>query len=139
MQWVGNDIIRNAVFFVVDNSSTIHADNGENRFFVLTEGPIDVINNSAGIAETKFSNNFYLSPHYSRNENSLYMNKTGILKFKAHGKKMAQKHRNFFSFYLQHFYINFMNYSLLIVYSTGRGRRSETYSKLTSGRDIKSK
>ena len=35
----GNKLVKNAVIFVVDNSSSSHADNPKNTFLVLGEGP----------------------------------------------------------------------------------------------------
>ena len=54
----GNDFARNVVRFGVDNSSSSHTDNLENKFLVLGERPIDDINGSVGTAKTKFNIKF---------------------------------------------------------------------------------
>ena len=45
-----NDVSRNVKIFGVDNSSSSHADNRQNKFLVLVEGATDDINDSIGAA-----------------------------------------------------------------------------------------
>ena len=53
-----NELARNSVIFVVDNTSSSHTGNPKNNFLLLGEGLIDGINDSIDAAEWKFSINF---------------------------------------------------------------------------------
>ena len=52
------DTPRNVIIFDMDNSSSSHAYNCKNNFFVLGKGPTFVINGIFGSPEKKVSNNF---------------------------------------------------------------------------------
>ena len=59
VEWsFGKDYARNVLMFVVDNSSSSHADNLKNNFLVLGEGNTFGINGSFGAPEKKFSISF---------------------------------------------------------------------------------
>ena len=49
----GDNVSRNVLVFVVDNSSSSHIDNQKNNFFVLGKGTTDDIDDSTGVVETK--------------------------------------------------------------------------------------
>ena len=90
-----NDIARNVIVFRIDNSSSSHADNRENNFFELGEGPAFRINGSFGSPEKKFSINFRkvntkfcLSFHYDTDNSYLFVNEKEIFKFKADNKNV---------------------------------------------------
>ena len=77
----GNGFARNVVSFGVDKSSSSHAHNCKNKFFVLRGGPTNHVNGSAGAAEKKFSVDFSraetkvcLSLHYNRENSYLFVN-----------------------------------------------------------------
>ena len=83
----GNDFAMNVVTFSVDSSSS-HADNRKNNFFVLGEGPADDIVGSVGAAEKKFGisfskakTKFYFRLYYSGDDSYLFVN----------GKKQIKK------------------------------------------------
>ena len=90
-----NDTTRNGIIFVVDNSSSSHADNCKNSFLVLGEGPNFGINGSFGSSEKKFSINFSkantkfcLSLHYNADNSYVFDNGKEIFKFKADNKNV---------------------------------------------------
>ena len=81
---------RNAIIFGVDNSSSSHADNRENRFSVLAEGPTFGIDGVLSSPEKNFSVNFSkastnvcLSLYFNADNSYLFVNGKEILKFKA--------------------------------------------------------
>ena len=87
----GNDFAMNVVTFSVDSSSS-HADNRKNNFFVLGEGPADDIVGSVGAAEKKFGINFskaktkfYFRLYYNGDDSYLFVN----------GKKQIKKFSTF--------------------------------------------
>ena len=47
----GYDIARNVVFFGFDSTSSSHSNNEKNNFLVLSERPMEGINDSAGAEE----------------------------------------------------------------------------------------
>ena len=53
-----NDIVRNVIIFGVDNSLSSDADDRNNNFLVLGEGPTFGINGSFGSSEKNLSINF---------------------------------------------------------------------------------
>ena len=90
-----NDFVRNVVIFGVNDSSSSHADNRQNTFLVLGEGPTDDINSSVGTTEKKSSTNFgrgktkfFLSLHYNGGNSYLFDNGKKIYKFKADNKNI---------------------------------------------------
>ena len=56
--YIGNNFAKNVVAFGVDNSSSSHADNCKNNYFVLGPGPTYGINESFDSSEKKFIINF---------------------------------------------------------------------------------
>ena len=68
--WIfGDDFARNTVTSGFDNNSSSHADNHENNFLSLGEGPTYGINGSFGEPEKKSSISLCLSLHYNHDNN----------------------------------------------------------------------
>ena len=89
----GNDFARNVVIFIVDNSSSSHADNSKNTLLVLGERPTSGINGSFDSPEKKFSINFSdrkfcFSLHYNCDTSCLFLNGKVVFKFKANNKNI---------------------------------------------------
>ena len=89
-----NDSARNVIIFLVDNTSSSHADHGKNNFLVSGEGPTFGVNVRFGSPEKKFSINctkantkFCLKLHYSANS-YLFVNGKEIFKFKSNNKNV---------------------------------------------------
>ena len=53
-----NDIVRNFIFFCIDNSLLSHAGNRKNNFFLLGDGPTFGINGRFSSSQKKISINF---------------------------------------------------------------------------------
>ena len=88
-------IARKVIVIGVDNSSLFHADNCNNNFLVLGEGPTFRINGKFGSLEKKHSINFSktntkfcLSQHYNADNSYLFVNGKEIFKFKASNKNV---------------------------------------------------
>ena len=77
---VFDDIAKNVVIFLVDKSSSCHANNCKNNFLVLGEGPIFGINRSFiwkekefSISFSKVSTKYFLSLPYNGNNSCLLL------------------------------------------------------------------
>ena len=90
-----NDTARNVIVFGVDNCSSSHAENRENNFLVLGEGPTLRINGRFGSSEKRFSidfsneyADFCLNLHYNAENSFFFFSGKEIFKFKAENKNV---------------------------------------------------
>ena len=91
----GNDDVRNAVFFGIDNSLSSHTDNHKNNFLETGEGLTYGIKGSFGAPYKKFSINFSkaktkfcLSLYHNHDNIYLFVNGREICKFKANNQNV---------------------------------------------------
>ena len=73
----------NVIIFGVDMSSSVHVDNKKKDILIIGKGPTQGLGEHSLTAEKMYSiKNFCLSLHYNK-ANSLFVNGTEIIKFKA--------------------------------------------------------
>ena len=89
-----SDIARNAIIFVVNNSSSSYSDNRKNNFLILSKNPTIGINGSFGSQKSfsidfaKANSKFLLSLHYNADNSYFFVNGKEIFKFKADNKNV---------------------------------------------------
>ena len=92
----GNGFRRNVIILGADMSSSVHANNRTKNILVLGKDFIQGLDNTKIYAEKLYSNNFAktntefcLSLHYNGANSNLFVNGTGIHKFKAKDFEIA--------------------------------------------------
>ena len=86
---------KNVVVFGVDNNLSMHTDNNGKDTLVLDKGPTQGLDDTAIIAEAKYSINFSRSQgelcfslHYNESNNFLFVNAAKMYQFKARNSEI---------------------------------------------------